>query len=179
MNGGVLSDRDLKRIYPNAKPGPASIDLTLGDSLLYWPTWVRRNPRIDQSGIWKPSYLLDIDGDPYWVLQPGIRYLAAISEEVTVPLRFAAQIEARSSWGRDGLSVTCGPAGWIDPGYRGKPTLEIHVVGSELIIWPGADVAQMIVHTLTSACRQGYRGKYQGDTAPTPSRLHLDAEVPA
>lgn len=175
----ILSDRDLKRIYQQAAPGPASIDLHVGDDLRYWPSWVRRNPRIDQSPLWKPCALQDKGGEPHWVLHPDTRYLAATREHIEIPSAYAGQIAARSSWGRDGLAVICGPAGFIDPGFAGLLVLELSVIGSELVIWPGAAVAQLIVHHLTSPCERPYAGRYQFQDGVTPSRLHLDAEVRA
>jgi deoxycytidine triphosphate deaminase len=172
----VLSDRSLRAMYPDREPGPASIDLHLGDSLLYWPEWNIRDPRVDQSRHWKAAELHeDVSGAPYWLLKPGLRYLASTVERIEIRPDCAGQIGARSSWGRDGLAVICGPAGWLDPGYTGNPTLELSVVGSELVLWPGAAVCQLIVFRLTTVCERPYQGKYAGDQAPTPSRLFREA----
>ncbi len=56
----VLSDAGLSDLYPHYRGsiGPASIDLAIGNTLLYWPDWVRRNPRQDQSGLWRRAALL-------------------------------------------------------------------------------------------------------------------------
>lgn len=171
----VLSDRDLALLYPEYRGdvGPASIDLHIGDTLTCWPAWVTRDPRIDQSGLWRTAPL---DGG-VWVLRPGMRYLATTLETLRIPDDAAGQLAARSSWGRDGLAVIQGPAGWCDPGYHGRPTMELSVTGSDLILWPGASICQLILFRLTSECLSPYRGKYQSDSAPTPSRLHT--EVPA
>lgn len=168
----VLSDKDLTALYPAYKgaTGPASINLHLGGTLLWWPDWIKRNPRIDQRSAWKSA---DMVGEG-WVLKPGVRYLAATRERIVIPVNLAGQIAARSSWGRDGLSVICGPAGWIDPGYEGHPTLELSVIGSDLEIWPGAAICQLVLHTLTRAAEHPYAGRYQGDAAPTPSRGYRD-----
>lgn len=172
----VLSDRDLAALYPEYRGaiGPASIDLSLGDSLLFWPRHIPRDPRLDQKRLWQA---ITLGGSGLWVLEPGYRYLAATRERICIPDDHAAQIGARSSWGRDGLAVIQGPAGWFDPGYAGNPTLELSVVGSDLVIWPGARVAQLILFRLTSPAERPYRGKYLNDTAPTPSRSHLDGEA--
>lgn len=169
----VFSDRDLQELYPEYKgpTSPASIDLAIGDTLLAWPDYVRRDPRFDQSKLWKR---VDLQGDPhgqFWVLKPGIRYLTTTRDGISIPSDAAGQIAARSSWGRDGLAVIQGPAGWLDPLYRGRPTLELSVIGSELVLWPGAEICQLILFTLTSPCLRGYAGKYQDDIDPTPSRL--------
>jgi hypothetical protein len=50
----VLSSTDLRRMYPESPfIGPASIDLHIGDSMLWWPEWIRRDPRIDQAHLWR------------------------------------------------------------------------------------------------------------------------------
>jgi deoxycytidine triphosphate deaminase len=183
----VLSSTDLRRMYPESPfIGPASIDLHLGNSLLMWPHWVKRDPRRDQSKrwievstqrVWEDDELL-LFGEPgnplnfsAWVLHPGRRYLAATRERIKIRPDVAGEITARSTWGRDGLAVICGPAGWIDPGYEGHPTLELSVVGSELVLWPGASVAQLILHRLETPCDQEYAGRYQCDSQPTPARM--------
>lgn len=171
----VLSDQQLSDLYPHYRGaiGPASIDLAIGGTLLSWPRYERRDPRIDQSSQWNDVGLQRDARGPFWVLVPGIRYLATTRDPIAIPDDCAGQIGARSSWGRDGLAVIQGPAGWIDPGYRGRPTLELSVVGSELVLWPGAVICQLIVFELTSPALRPYAGRYQDDREPTPSRLHL------
>lgn len=172
----VLSHVTLERIYPDCRTiEPASIDLHIGDTLRSWPRYERRDPRRDQSSLWNPVGLREDDLGPYWVLVPGVRYLAATHERIRILPDHAGQIGARSSWARDGLSVIQGPAGWCDPGYIGNPTLELSVIGSELVIWPGARVAQLILFELSEAATRGYghssrQSKYQGHIGPEPSQ---------
>jgi deoxycytidine triphosphate deaminase len=164
-------------MYPDSKSiGPASINLHIGSVLWFWPSNVPRDPRCDQSDIWQRVPLTSSNGtDPNWILIPDLRYLAATRERIRIPNDCAGQIGARSSWGRDGLAVICGPAGWCDPGYVGNPTLELSVIGSELVLWPGAAICQLILHRLETECVRPYAGKYSGDTEPTPSRLFQEA----
>lgn len=173
----VLSDRQLRELWPDSPHiGPASIDLHIGSVLWFWPASVLRDPRVDQSGTWqRVSLRTDLANRPFWVLDPGVRFLATTRERIKIPNDCAGQISARSSWGRDGLAVICGPAGWCDPGYIGNPTLELSVIGSELVLWPGASIAQVILHRLETPCLEPYAGKYQDDREATPSRLHLEA----
>lgn len=174
----VLSDVDLRRIWPESNPGPASIDLHIGHTLWFWPDTVLRDPRTDQSGIWERAPLLGVNDEaPYWILEPGVRFLAATRERIRIPDDCAGQLSARSSWGRDGLAVICGPAGWCDPGYVGTPTLELSVIGSQLVLWPGARILQLIVHRLETPCERPYSGKYQDDRDATASRSFLDVEA--
>ncbi len=173
----VLSDADLALVYPHIAAQPASIDLHLGDTLLMWPEWIVRDPRLDQSRRWTP--VAKHDGST-WLLRPGRRYLIATRERVKIRRDLVGLICARSSWGRDGLAVICGPAGLCDPGYEGNPSLELSVVGSDLVIWPGAAVAQLVLHTLETPASKPYghpdrQSKYQGDCTAQPSRLHQEA----
>lgn len=171
----VLSDIALRDLYPafHGATGPASIDLHLGDALLYWPDYIIRDPRTDQSDRWKTVSVYGTEEDDrVWMLKPGYRYLAATAERLAIPSDHAGQVAARSSWGRDGLAVICGPAGYLDPGFVGHITLELSVIGSDLVIWPGAAVAQLVMHRLDQPCERAYEGRYQDQEGPTPSRLH-------
>lgn len=171
----VLSDADLRRAYPDSRPGPCSIDLHVGDALLSWPPFLLRDPRTDQSHHWQALPTLEHDpGDPTWTLHPGYRYLASTRERIALLPHHAGQVSARSSWGRDGLAVVCGPAGWIDAGFCGYVTLELSVVGSPLALRPGDRIAQLVVFELSSPAERPYAGKYQHQEGPTPSRAHLD-----
>lgn len=174
----VLSDVELRRLYPESRSiGPASIDLHIGSVLWFWPDTVARDPRTDQSDIWRrvPLFGTEVD-DQTWILTPGLRYLSATQERIRILPDLAGQISARSSWGRDGLAVICGPAGWLDPGFVGNVVLELSVIGSELVIWPGASIAQLILHRLTEPCRAPYSGRYQEQDGVVPSRFHLEGQ---
>lgn len=178
----VLSDGALARRYPSygGDVGPASLDLHIANTLFGWPKHIRRDPRKDQGHYWQSVSLQSDDDGLFWLLLPGVRYLAATRERIKIPIDHAGQIGARSSWGRDGLAVIQGPAGWCDPGYVGNPTLELSVVGSELVLWPGACVAQLILFELTEAAVRPYghpsrQSKYQNHSQPEPSRMHLEA----
>lgn len=164
----VVTYRDLESTV-----GPASIDLHLGSTLKRWPRGILRDPRTDQSDLWETQRTR---GDGSWVIEPGFRYLATTEEGVLIPGDLVGRLEGRSSWGRDGLEIhRC--AGFIDPGFCGRPTLELSVVGSSLVIWPGARICQLVLMRLGEPVLKPYAGKYQGNTLPTPSLLHADQDV--
>lgn len=169
----ILSDRDLRRLYPESPfVQAASIDLHVGEELRLWPYWVVRDPRLDQTSRW---VRLDPDAeDGAWELCPNNRYLAATAERVKVLPHLAGVLCARSSWGRDGLAVIQGPAGFVDPGFEGHLVLELSVVGSRLLLRPGDRIAQLVLHELTSPAERPYAGRYQGQSGVVPSRSHLD-----
>lgn len=106
---------------------------------------------------------------PIIVLRPGERILAHTHEFVGIrPKGGACEIRSRSSWGRNGVAV-CFDAGWIDPGYINRITLEIYNLNQhESVILPvGERIGQIIFHHTGevegdySDGRGGVSGKYQ------------------
>lgn len=106
---------------------------------------------------------------PIIVLRPGERILAHTHEFVGIrPEGGACEIRSRSSWGRNGVAV-CFDAGWIDPGYINRITLEVYNLNQhESVVLPvGERVGQIIFHHTGhidgnySDGRKGMSGKYQ------------------
>jgi deoxycytidine triphosphate deaminase len=106
---------------------------------------------------------------PIIILQPGERILAHTHEFIGIrPAGGACEIKSRSSWGRNGVAV-CFDAGWIDPGYINRITLEIYNLNQhEAVVLPiGERIGQMIFHHSKSVDgdysdgRGGLSGKYQ------------------
>jgi len=106
---------------------------------------------------------------PIIVLRPGERILAHTHEFVGIrPEGGACEIRSRSSWGRNGVAV-CFDAGWIDPGYINRITLEVYNLNQhESVVLPvGERVGQIIFHHTGliegdySDGRGGMSGKYQ------------------
>ena len=106
---------------------------------------------------------------PIIVLRPGERILAHTHEFIGIRKHGgAAEVKARSSWGRNGVAV-CFDAGWVDPGYINRITLEIYNLNQhESVVLPvGERVGQLIFHTTGevdgdySDSRGGVSGKYQ------------------
>lgn len=85
---------------------------------------------------------------PIIVLQPGERILAHTHEFIGIRAHGgASEVKSRSSWGRNGVAV-CIDAGWIDPGYINRITLEIYNLNQhESIVLPvGERVGQLVFH---------------------------------
>ena len=107
---------------------------------------------------------------PIIVLRPGERILAHTHEFVGIRAHGgAAEVKSRSSWGRNGVAI-CFDAGWIDPGYINRITLEIYNLNMhESVVLPvGERVGQLIFHGTVSPVegdyslgRDGMSGKYQ------------------
>lgn len=109
------------------------------------------------------------DDHPIIVLRPGERILAHTHEFVGIRAHGgAAEVKSRSSWGRNGVAV-CFDAGWIDPGYINRITLEIYNLNKhESVVLPvGERIGQLIFHQTGpvdggyAGGRGGISGKYQ------------------
>ena len=106
---------------------------------------------------------------PIIVLRPGERILAHTHEFVGIRAHGGAcEVKSRSSWGRNGVAV-CFDAGWVDPGYVNRITLEIYNLNMhESVVLPvGERIGQLIFHKTGivdgdySDGRSGVSGKYQ------------------
>lgn len=106
---------------------------------------------------------------PVIPLRPGERILAHTHEFFGIKPPGAYQVKARSSWGRNGVSV-CFDAGWVDPGYLNRLTLEIYNLNEhETVLLPiGERIAQAVfletgpVEGSYGEGRDGgFSGKYQ------------------
>jgi len=117
----ILSDRDIrvalnyKEIVISPVPSddafqPSSIDLRLGEGFL----------SIDGTKL----------GDKQITVQPNDFLLASTLESVELPSSIVAKLEGKSSVGRRGIFVHV-TAGYIDPGWKGRLTLEIYNASSE------------------------------------------------
>lgn len=106
---------------------------------------------------------------PIIVLRPGERILSHTHEFTGIRTHGgAAEVKSRSSWGRNGVAV-CFDAGWIDPGYINRITLEIYNLNMhESVVLPvGERIGQLIFHKTGPVAgdysdgRDGMSGKYQ------------------
>ncbi len=109
---------------------------------------------------------------PVIALKPGERILAHTHEFFGIKPPGACEVKSRSSWGRNGVAV-CFDAGWIDPGYVNRLTLEIFNLNQrETILLPvGERIAQIVFHetgevegNYGKGRDSGFSGKYQTGT---------------
>ena len=95
----------------------------------------------------------------------------------------AADMQARSTWGRNGVAV-CLDAGWGDPGYINRWTMEIYNMNQhESVVLPvGERIAQMVFyHTgpvegeyanLTGKYQQAGSDDHQQQPVTSPPEFH-------
>ncbi len=82
---------------------------------------------------------------PVISLKPRERLLAHTHEFFGIKPPGAYELKSRSSWGRNGVAV-CFDAGWVDPGYVNRLTLEIYNLNErETMLLPvGERIAQAV-----------------------------------
>lgn len=171
----ILSDRDIRdyldrgtlvvRPLQERAMQPASVDLHLDDQIGH-PHWVSYiDPRKRQEVA-----LRDVSLNGY-MLQPGEFVLGQTLEWIEIPSILAARIEGKSSLGRLGLTVHS-TAGYVDPGFQGRLTLEI-VNGASvpILLLPEMPIAQLSFMQLCTASARVY-----GD--PSLGSRYLGQEVP-
>lgn len=109
---------------------------------------------------------------PVIFLHPDQCVLASTLEEVKVPAFMVARVEGKSTWGRRFLQVHS-TAGFIDPGFHGRITLELRNNGPRVLrLIPGDYIAQLSFDFLDKNCDRPYGHKelnshYQGQQYAT------------
>jgi dCTP deaminase len=169
--GGVLCDHEIHNLarrglvspFQVELVNPASLDVRLGENLLV------EEPKV-------PALLpLSIAGhtqEKPFMLQPHQFVLAETAEEFNFPDSVAGQLALKSSRAREGIEHLL--AGYIDPGYKGRLTLELQNARSlhAVALWPGMRIAQIVFHKMSMLPGKSYSvtGRYHGDTAVQGSK---------
>lgn len=145
---------------------PEDVGRYFGDALQAVPhkEWCQQNGIAPLKGI-PPDH-------PVIPLRPGERILGHTHEFFGILPPGVCEVKARSTWGRNGIAV-CFDAGWIDPGYINRLTLEIYNLNQrETVILPvGERLAQIAFHdtgdivgSYGEGRDEGFSGKYQAGT---------------
>lgn len=186
----ILNDIDLERAinlgeikvdpFDERRIQPSSLDLTLDNHFCEpGPYTGILDLKKDNSNL-----LRSVTAEEHYFLPPKGFALASTKELIGLPANMAARVEGKSSLGRLGLMVHI-TAGFIDPGFCGQVTLELHnVLPVPMRLYPGMPIAQLAVFLLTGNVRSPYAGKYQDQSGPQQSRYHqnfeqmIDTKVP-
>ena len=92
------------------------------------------------------------------VLHAGVSILVCTVEHFTMPNNLVGLVKDKSSWMRQGLSLT---QPIIDPGFKGYLTLRFTNVGkNEIIIPNGCGIMQVVFEKTDKPCNP-YDGSYQ------------------
>ena len=189
--GMVLSDRSIREAI---QAGRITID-PLGDDCiqpssvdLHIDQYFRvfRNHSHAVIDVREPqedlTELIDVGTDRPMILHPGEFMLGSTHERVAIPADIVARLEGKSSLGRLGLLIHS-TAGYVDPGWVGNLTLELgNVARLPIALYPGMKIGQISFHRMSSTVEQPYgskelRSRYQGQTQPTASAIHVDFDA--
>ncbi len=182
----VLSDRSIKeqmlagriRIEPCDPDDiqPSSVDLHLGSRFQVFRN--SRYPYIDpmrqQEGLME---LVEASEEEPFVLHPGEFVLGTTIERIVLPDDIVARLEGKSSLGRLGLLIHS-TAGYVDPGWEGRLTLELsNVANLPIVLTPGMPIGQISFSLMTTPVDRPYGtpglgSKYQGQNDVTASRAY-------
>lgn len=187
----ILSDRDIKkaiasgRIKITPKPdykvqlGSCSIDLHLGSKFRVFKhssyAYIDLKGPIDTEKIMKE---ITLGKDEPFIMQPGDFALVTTVENLDLADDILGRIEGRSSLGRLGIIVH-GTASIFDPGWTGKPTMELGNLGvMPVALYPGMRICAFTFEEVSSAVEVPYRkkknNKYAGQQDPRASRLNRE-----
>jgi dCTP deaminase len=170
-----LKDGSLKiePLPPRTRFGGASVDLTLDEEIRVFNTL--KCPSIDYRLVAEdPDYLprvtdpVRLSGGAPLVLHPGKVIICSTVEWVEIPPDLCGELQGRSSLARIGILPHT--AGKIDPGWKGKLTLEVSNVSEiPVALYPGVAICQIMFHELSCPADLSYDGttsKYQGQAGP-------------
>lgn len=152
--------RDLGLVEPFDPEmiNPASIDVTLGDQILVE----------NDSGSFTPC---NIKHETFY-MPPGAFILAHTAEYIRVPANLECVFQLKSSRGREGYEHAL--AGYIDPGFMGRVTLELSNVRrfKELPLRSGMRIGQLRFAKVDAIPMRSYAvtGRYCGDEGVQESR---------
>jgi deoxycytidine triphosphate deaminase len=117
---------------------------------------------IERLGV-EPLNNVPLD-QPVIHLEPGERILGHTHEFIGIKAPGTSSMQARSTTGRNGIAV-CLDAGWGDPGYINRWTMEIYNMHQEkhMILPVGTRVAQLVFYHTgpVEGEYSGLSGKYQ------------------
>lgn len=190
----ILSDKTIKEYLEEGKIvidplkdeqqiQPSSVDMRLGDEFKVFK--VIRKPYIDPKDEEDIAEYMESSTVPEgeaFIIHPNEFALATTQEYVKVPDDLVARVEGRSSMGRLGVTMHV-TAGYVDPGFEGRITLEISNIGAmPVALYPSQRVCQLVFETMTTPAELPYghpkrNSKYMNQLKPESSRVKLDYEL--
>jgi dCTP deaminase len=161
---------------PISQVGDGSIDLRLGNYFIV--TRTAHTGGIEPHRLLSPTALEEYQETIYipfekrlWI-HPGTFVLGGTLEYIRLPRQLYADVTARSSWARLGLSIASAVA--VHPGFYGCLTLELVNNGNTPVaVHPGDRIGQLTIYEVQpeASAQTMLVGKYDGHTTPSYSRL--------
>jgi dCTP deaminase len=162
--------------------GSSSIDIRLGTEFRYIKT--SKQTHFDLSlpveKIRKQteeySEVVHIKPMESFILHPDDFVLASTLEYFVIPSYLAGRLEGRSTWGRTGLQIHS-TAGYVDPGFEGGLTFELHNMGKlPLPLYPGIRIGQLSFQRIkkVNTLYVNKKGAKYGRTTGTKSSMFFE-----
>ena len=190
----ILSDKSIKEYLKEGKIvidpikdeqqiQPSSVDMRLGDEFKVFK--VIRKPYIDPKDEEDIAEYMESSTVPEgeaFIIHPNEFALATTQEYVKVPDDLVARVEGRSSMGRLGVTMHV-TAGYVDPGFEGRITLEISNIGAmPVALYPGQRVCQLVFETMTTPAELPYghpkrNSKYMKQLKPESIQKNLTFKI--
>lgn len=178
----MLSDKSIKeyvkagkiKIEPcdlDKQLGSIGVDLRLSSSFREFK--ISHKPFIDLTKLEldTDTTLVTVAEGEKFIIHPNDFVLGTTMENVELPANIAGRIDGRSSLGRIGIIVHS-TAGHVDPGWKGRLTLEISNIGKlPIALIPGMRFCCLMFEEISSPVEKTYKGKYAGYELPTASKI--------
>lgn len=165
----LCQDNELVSPFDFKYINPASMDVTLGDEILIEG---RICGPLTERTRWLPLDLRDFSEEDPYKLRPGNFILGVTKEVIKVPDWAEAQYQLKSTLGRMGIEHLM--AGYIDPGFVGRITLELTNVNQrhDIPLWSGMRIGQLRFSRLDQTPNKTYAdtGRYMNDMNVQPSK---------
>lgn len=172
--GGLLSDRDIKRLVLNGRIkvtplpnledksilGTVKLDLHLGVEALVLDSSRVKRGLIDLSEPIPEEYFNKINLQEAGTITIGTNKLvvATVLEWVTLPDDISGRLEGKSGIARRGGAVEVAPV--FDAGWDGYPMLELHNIGElPIIAHFGSAICAMSFEHMTSPTLKSYSAR--------------------
>ncbi len=169
--GGILN---IEPLNLKTQLQPATYDMLLGEELLLFTgSRIGIDPRapLTENVHYRRFKLVS------YMLRPGDFILGTTVERVELSPALSGQVMGKSSLGRIGLQIHA-TAGFIDPGFKGRITLEISNI-NKVPIWLYANmpICQLAIFELKRPAQRPYghpdlNSKYQEQATVEPSQYH-------
>ena len=144
--------------------GPASIDLTLGNSFRVFKKVRKVFHVTEEINYDKITEVIEVKDGEHLLLMPGELVHGITKEKLKLPNNLAGRIEGRSRFARIGL-MTHVTAGLLQPGCNNKQVLEIsNMSPMPIALHPGTKICQIILEEIKGEAE--YRGKFKDQTSP-------------
>lgn len=153
----IVNNRHIIKPFNIAQVNPASYDLRMDSDVI----------GLELGQEITLGYEIGIE------MKKGFAVLASTIEHIKMPIDVAGTVYLKSSLARQGLDHAL--AGWVDPGFAGTLTLELHA-HRDIVLNAGQCIIQIVFHGMDHPPKFPYQGRYQYQVGPTEARKEVASE---